>query len=325
MKCLINKCIFVFTLFAVFSSLLQAQTDWPSKPLRIIVPVPPGSFTDIAARALAIEMSLQLGQQVIVENKAGAGTTIGADLVAKSAPDGYTMFFTENSFSISPALYPKLPYDSLKDFAPVTIVAEAPTILWARTDFPAKTVKQLVDLANSTPKLLSYASGGQGTSSHLAGELFFDISKIKVIHIPFKGVAASMNDVVARNVDFGTSSVASPMALIKAGRLMPIAISGRERMAQLPDVPTFAESGYPQYEAQIWFGMLVAHGTPTSIVNRLRQELIIALGKPKTKETFASQGATIMTDVTPQAFAARLEVEVARWRDLITRKGIIVQ
>lgn len=325
MKSLLHNCFCIFALMVSMPGISNAQPDWPTKPLRIIVPVPPGSFTDIAARALAGEMSLQLGQQVIVENKAGAGTTIGADLVAKSAPDGYTLFFTENSFTISPALYPKLPYDSLKDFSPVTIVAEAPTILWARTDLPAKTVKQLVELANSTPKLLSYASGGQGTSSHLAGELFFDVAKIKVVHIPFKGVAASMNEVVARNVDFGTSSVASPMGLIKAARLMPIAISGKERMAQLPDVPTFAESGYPQYEAQIWFGALVAHGTPTHLVNRLRQEFISALNKPKTREAFATQGATIMTDVTPQAFAARIEAEVARWRDLISRKGITVQ
>jgi tripartite-type tricarboxylate transporter receptor subunit TctC len=318
MKLMLRNGLFVLVWLACLPLLSNAQSDWPTKPLRIVVPVPPGSFTDIGARALAAEMSLQLGQQVIVENKAGAGTTIGAELVAKSAPDGYTLFFTENSFTISPALYPKLPYDSLKDFAPVTIVAEAPTILWARTDLPVKTVKQLVDLANATPKLLSYASGGQGTSSHLAGELFFDIAKIKVVHIPFKGVAASMNEVVAKNVDFGTSSVASPMALIKAGRLMAVAISGKERMSQLPDVPTFAESGYPQYEAQIWFGALVAHGTPS-------QEMITALNKPKTREAFASQGATIMTDVTPQAFAARIEVEVARWRDLISRKGITVQ
>ena len=325
MKLMLRNGLCVLVWLASIPLLSNAQSDWPTKPLRIRVPVPPGSFTDIGARALAAEMSLQLGQQVIVENKAGAGTTIGAELVAKSAPDGYTLFFTENSFTISPALYPKLPYDSLKDFAPVTIVAEAPTILWARTDLPAKTVKQLVDLANATPKLLSYASGGQGTSSHLAGELFFDIAKIKVVHIPFKGVAASMNEVVAKNVDFGTSSVASPMALIKAGRLMAVAISGKERMSQLPDVPTFAESGYPQYEAQIWFGALVAHGTPSALVNRLRQELITALNKPKTREAFASQGATIMTDVTPQAFAARIELEVARWRDLISRKGITVQ
>lgn len=325
MKCSLYLCVGVFSLVSLLGTLSHAQSNWPTKPLRIIVPILPGSFTDLAARALANELSLQLTQQVIVENRPGAGTTIGADFVAKSIPDGHTIFFTENSFTVSPALYPKLPYDSIKDFSPVTIVAEAPTILWARTDLPAKTVTQLVDLANSTPKLLSYASGGQGTSSHLVAELFFDIAKIKVVHIPFKGVAASMNEAVAKNVDFGTSSVASPMGLIKAGRLMPIAISGKERISQIPDVPTFAESGYPQYEAQIWFGVLVPSNTSPFIVEKLRQELIIALNKPKIKETFAGQGAKVMTDVTPLAFASRIEIEISRWRDLITRKGLAVQ
>jgi tripartite-type tricarboxylate transporter receptor subunit TctC len=325
MSYFLNKTFVAIALLFSLMGLTHAQTKWPTKPLRIIVPVPPGSFTDVAARTIAVELSLQLGQPVVVENRPGAGTTLGADLVAKSAPDGYTMFFTENSFTVSPALYPKLPYDSLKDFAPVTIVAEAPTIMWARTDLPAKTAKQLVDLANSTQRRLNFASGGQGTSSHLAAELFFDIAKIDVVHIPFKGVAASMNEAVAGNVDFGTSSVASPMGLIKAGRLMPIAITGKERISQLPNVPTFSESGYPKFDAQIWFGVLVPQATPTAIITRIRQELVIALSKPEIKETFFKQGATLTTDITPQVFRLRIEREVALWRDLIARKKITIE
>lgn len=303
---------------------VAAQSSWPVKPLRFIVPVLPGSFTDIGARAIAAEMSEQLGQQVIVENRPGAGTTIGADHVAKAAPDGYTMLFTENSFTVSPSLYPKLPYDSVKDFAPVTIVAEAPTLMWSRVDLSAKNPQELVALAKSDPKLLTFGSGGQGTSSHLAGELFFDVAKIKVVHIPFKGVAASINEVMAGHVDFGTSSIASPMGQIKAGRLKAIGVTGQTRSALLPDVPTFAESGFPQYDAPIWFGVLVPAATPAPIVARLHQELARAINKPKIRDTFGAQGATVV-DVSSQEFGRRIASEIAQWRDLINRNGIKIE
>ena len=315
------------TLLAVslglFASLSCAQ-GYPSKPVRVIVPVVPGSFTDLAARALASEMSAGFGQQVIVENRPGAGTTIGADAVAKSAPDGHTLLITENSFSISPALYPKLPYDPVKDFVHVMIVAEAPYIFWSRTDLPAKTMKELVAAARVKPGALTFASGGQGTSSHLSGELFFEKANLSVTHVPFKGVGASMTEVMAGRVDFGGSSIASPIAHIRAGRLRPLAVTGGERSPMLPDVPTFAEAGFPGYDAPIWFGYMAPAGTPAPVVARIQEELGKAVAKPAVRELFAKQGAKTQT-VGGSAFTRRVEEETKTWRDLVARRGIKVE
>ena len=297
---------------------------FPTKPVRVIVPVVPGSFTDLAARALASEMSAGFGQQVIVENRPGAGTTIGADAVAKSAPDGHTLLITENSFSISPALYPKLAYDPVKDFVHVMIVAEAPYILWSRTDLPAKTMKELVEAARAKPGALTFASGGQGTSSHLSGELFFEKANITVTHVPFKGVGASMTEVMAQRVDFGGSSIASPIAHISAGRLRPLAVTGGERSPMLPDVPTFAEAGFPGYDAPIWFGYMAPAGTPAPVVARIQEELAKAVAKPAVRELFAKQGAKTQT-VGGGAFTRRVAEETKTWRDLVARRGIKVE
>ena len=301
----------------------HAQT-FPSRPIRIVVPVVPGSFTDLAARALAAEMAGPFGQQLVVENRPGAGTTLGADAVAKSAPDGHTLLITENSFTVSPALYPNLPYDPLRDFAPITLVAEAPYILWSRTDLPQKSVKELVDAARAKPGSLTFGSGGQGTSSHLSAELFFEKAKISVTHVPFKGVGASMTEVMAGRVDFGGSSVASPIAHIRAGRLRPLAVTGRERSAMLPEVPTFAEAGFPEYDAPIWFGYLAPAGTPAAAIARIHAELDKAVAKPAIRELFQTQGAKAFT-VSPAEFGRRLAAEMQTWKDLIARRGIKVE
>jgi tripartite-type tricarboxylate transporter receptor subunit TctC len=302
----------------------HAQTAYPTRPVRIIVPVVPGSFTDLAARALAADMSGPLGQQVIVENRPGAGTTLGADVVAKAAPDGHTLLITENSFTISPALYPKLPYDPIKDFAHVTIVAEAPYILWSRPDLPAKNLKELVEAARAKPGELTFGSGGQGTSSHLSGELFFEQAKISVTHVPFKGVGASMTEVMAGRVDFGGSSVASPIAHIRTGKLRPLAVTGKERAAMLPDVPTFAQAGFPDYDAPIWFGFMAPAGTPPGVVARIHDELGKSVTKPNIRELFEKQGARAF--VIPSAdFSRRVAAEMQAWKDLVTRRGIKVE
>lgn len=302
----------------------NAGESWPSKPLRIVVPFQAGSFTDLAARKLAVELSSQLGQTVIVENRAGAGGTIGADSVAKSAPDGHTLLLTENSFTVSPALYPKLPYRAKEDFIPLTTIAEAPTIMWGRPNLPVKSVKELVELARSKPGLLTFGSGGQGTSSHLAGELFFEKVQISVVHVPYKGVAGSIGEAAAGRVDFGTSSIASPMGQIKAGRLLPIAVTGKERNPLLPDVPTFAESGFAEYDAPIWFGLLLPAGTPAQIVSRLHDEVSKAVAKPQVSEVFVKQGARTLV-VSPQEFSNRIAAEIQQWQGLIKRVGIKIE
>jgi tripartite-type tricarboxylate transporter receptor subunit TctC len=317
-----RKTLAVLAALAVVSA-AQAQT-YPNRPARIVVPFAAGSFTDLAARALGADLAAQLGSQFIVENRTGAGGTIGVDAVAKSAPDGHTLLLTENSFTISPALYPKLPYDPLKDFIPVTSVAVAPYMLWARTDLPAKNIKELVDAARANPGKLTFGSGGQGSSSHLSAELFFEKAGISVTHVPFKGVAPAMTEVMAGRVDFGGSSAASPAAHIRAGKLRPLALTGRSRSAMLPEVPTFAESGFADYDAPIWFGVIAPAGVPAPIVERLHQALSNALAKPEIRSLFEKQGA--VPGVIPSAeFARRLAAETRTWKDLVARRGIKIE
>ena len=302
---------------------LNAQA-FPNRPIRVIVPVVPGSFTDLAARALAAELSSSLGQQVITENRPGAGTTLGADLVAKSAPDGHTLLITENSITISSALYAKLPYDPIKDFTPITVVAEAPYILWSRTEWEAKTLRELVAAAKAKPGQVTFASGGQGTSSHLSAELFFEKAGITVIHVPFKGIGGSMTEVMANRVDFGGSSIASPMGNIRAGKLRPLAVTGKSRSPMLPDTPTFTEAGFPDYDASIWFGFLAASGTPAPIIARLHDELAKILTKPAIIDIFQKQGAQVLT-IPSAEFTRRLAAEIQTWKGLVARRGIKVE
>ena len=311
---------------ALLASALAAhsQVNFPTRPVRIIVPVVPGSFTDLAARALAADMAGSLGQQVIAENRPGAGTTIGADVVAKAAPDGHALLISENSFTISPPLYPRLPYDAIKDFVPITIVAEAPYVLWSRPSLPAKTLKELVDAARAKPNGLTFGSGGQGTSSHLSAELFFEKAQIVVIHVPFKGVGASMLEVIAGRVDFGGSSVASPISHIRSGRLRALAVTGRDRSPMLPEVPTFAEAGFPDYDAPIWFGFMAPAGTPPAVVARIHDELAKSLAKPAIHELFQAQGARVFT-ISSAEFSRRLAAEMQTWKDLVARRGIKVE
>ena len=315
----------IFAALLVFlASFAHGQSSFPNRPLRIIVPVVPGSFTDLAARALAADMSPSLGQQVVVENRPGAGTTLGADVVAKAAPDGHTLLITENSFTISSALYPRLPYDPIRDFVPITVVAEAPYIFWSRPDLPAKNLKELVEAARAKPDALTFGSGGQGTSSHLSAELFFEKAKISVTHVPFKGVGASMTEVMAGRVDFGGSSIASPIAHIRTGRLRPLAVTGSERSPMLPEVPTFAEAGFPDYDAPIWFGFMAPAGTPPATIARIHEELGKSVAKPAIRELFQKQGARAFT-ISSAQFNRRVAAEMQTWKDLVARRGIKVE
>jgi len=309
---------------SVVASTALAQAQYPSKPIRIVIPVVPGSFTDLAGRAIAAELSTAFGQQVVAENRPGAGTVIGADVVAKAAPDGHTLLITENSITISSALYAKLPYDPVRDFVPIGVVAEAPYILWSRVDLPAKTLREMVDAARAKPGSLTFASGGQGTSSHLSAELFFEKAGINVVHVPFKGIGGSMTEVMAGRVDFGGSSVASPMGNIRAGKLRPLAVTGRARSALLPDVPTFAEAGFADYDAPIWFGFLATGGTPATVITRLHEELGKVVAKPAIRDMFEKQGAVVM-NVPGDEFARRMAAETRTWKALVERRGIKVQ
>ncbi|HEY4373266.1 MAG TPA: tripartite tricarboxylate transporter substrate binding protein [Burkholderiales bacterium] len=311
------------TLAALLCAPLHAQT-WPDKPVRIVVPFGPGSFTDVAARALAAEMSGQLNQQFIVDNRGGAGSTLGANAVAKSAADGYTLLFTDNSFVIAPAIYAKLPYDPLKDFTQVSLVAESPSILLARAELPAKNLQQFITLAKSKPGALTFGSGGQGSSAHLAMELLMSDTGIKMTHVPFKGIAPAIAEVVAGRVDLAISSLASGMAFVQSGRLQGLAVTSKERSALLPNVPTFAEAGVPAYNANYWFGIAAPAGTPAAVLTRLHQEVVAASQKERLRKIFGSQGARAVTN-TPQEMQHKVVEEIGVWKGVISKNGIKVE
>ena len=322
---MIRRLVWAVTMLLVVPALqAQAQAVWPGKSLRIVVPFVPGSFTDVAARVIARELTEHLGQQVVVDNRSGAGGTLGTDIVAKAASDGYTMLLTDNSFAISPALYKKLPYDPAKNFIQVSQVAEAPSMMVARLQLPAKALKEFVSLARAKPGELTFGSGGQGSSAHLAMELFLNIAGIKMNHVPFKGVAASIVEVVAGRIDVSMASLASGMAQVSAGRIQGFGVSGKERSPLLPTVPTFAEAGFPGYDMSYWWGIAVPAGTPAQIVSRLNQEIARAAEKPGVKESFVSQGARAVTS-SPAEMSRRVSEEIKVWKNVVARAGVTIQ
>ena len=308
--------------FAVATA--ASAQSWPAKPVRIVVPFVPGSFTDVAARAYAVEVGQQIGVPVVVENKGGAGGTIGADAVAKSAPDGYTLLLTDNSFVMAAALYPKLPYDPTKDFVQIAVVAESPSLLVVRNELPAKNLRELVALAKAKPGELNFGSGGQGSSAHLATELFLDTAGIKMTHVPFKGVAASIAEVVAGRLDMSIASLASGVAHVKGGRIRGLAVSGSDRHPLLPDVPTFAEQGLTRYDMSYWWGIAAPAGTPQDVVARVHQEFAKAAAKASIRDNFATQGARPLSSSSQEA-AQRVEREVRQWKDIVARAGVTIQ
>ncbi len=313
----------VFLLAAFTAQVAWAQA-WPTKTVRIVVPFAPGALTDIAARALALELSEQLGQQFIVENKGGAGGTLGTNDVAKSPPDGSSFAFTDSSFMISAGLYPKLPYDPLKDLTPVTLAVEAAAILIARQDLPAKNVRELAALAKAKPRTLTYGSGGQGSSAHLAMELLLIQAGAEMVHVPFKGVAAAIAEVVGGRIDVSISSVGAALGHVKGGRVRALAVTGKERLPSLPDVPTFAESGFPDYDMLYRFGFLAPAGTPAAIVMRMRDEVAKAGAKPRVRDLLAPQGARMVAS-TPAEYAAIIEREMRMWKTVIDKAGVKVE
>lgn len=298
-----------------------AQPAWPSKPLRIVVPFAPGSFTDVSARAMAAELTGQLGQTVIVENRTGAGGTIGTELVARATPDGYSLLLSDNSFTISPGLYAKLPYDPLKDFIHVSQIAESPSMMAGRLKLPARNLRELVDAARAKPGAITFGSGGQGSSAHLAMELFLNIAGVKMLHVPFKGVAASLAEVVADRIDVSIASLASGAPHVNNERARGLAVSGNERHPVLPAVPTFGEAGFPAYNMSYWWGIAVPVGTPSQIVSRLNQEIARAADRPTLKEIFQRQGARPVTS-SPAAHSRRVSDEIRTWKGIIVKAGV---
>jgi tripartite-type tricarboxylate transporter receptor subunit TctC len=304
----------------------QAQTanpasPWPNKAVRVIVPFAAGSFTDTAARAVSAELSVQFGQPFVIESKGGAGSTLGTDLVAKAAPDGYTLLVTDNSFAVSAALYAKLPYDPEKDISKISTIAEAPAVMMVRQSLPVNNVKELVELSKKQTNKLSFGSGGQGSSAHLAMERFLISADTSMTHVPYKGVAAALVDLIAGHIDVGIASVGSAAAHIKGGKVKGLAVASTTRYPALPNVPTFAESGYPDYNVVYWFGMMAPAGLPPSVQERLQQAIAKAVTQPKVIEIFAAAGAKAVASSSPD-FSKRVDEETRNWKRVITKANI---
>lgn len=296
---------------------------WPSKPIRLVIPFPAGGATDIVGRLLAGKLGPALGQQVVVDNKPGAGGTLGADIVAKAAPDGHTILLaTSSTHSIGPALNPKLPYDAFRDFTPVAHVASAPSVLVVGRDFPAQTTQELVALIKKNPGKYNFGSSGIGTYPHLAAEMFkWRAGGLFVVHIPYRGTGLVITDLVAGQIAFLMDSIVSAQPHIRDGKVRPLAVSGAQRSPSLPNVPTFAEAGVPNMELANWFGFFAPPGTPADIVQRLNRELNGVVRSAEIVERLGNVGA-VAASGTPEQFGKLVRDEHEAWKALIARAGI---
>jgi tripartite-type tricarboxylate transporter receptor subunit TctC len=295
--------------------------DYPSKPIRLIVPFAPGGPTDIMSRAISERITARLGQPLVVDNRAGAGGSIGSELAARSAPDGYTMLLGHiGTHAINASLYQKTGYDPVRDFAPITMIATLPLGLWVNASVPASSVKELVALARAKPGSINFGSAGSGGPTHMAGEMLKAMARIDIVHVPYKGNAASLTDLVAGRVQMMFSNLLTAGPLARAGKLRGLAISSATRSPQAPELPTVAESGVPGYDITPWYGVLFPAGTPRAIVLRLNQEIGGILTTPEMAERFRTQGIDLVTS-TPEAFAALIKSEIPKWRKVVKESG----
>ncbi len=299
----------------------QAQS-WPSRPIRFIVPFPPGGGTDVNARIMAPRLTTALGQQVVVENRPGAGGMLGAELVAKSAPDGYNMVIaTIGPIAINPSLYSKMTYDPAKELAPVSITGEVPNGLVVHPTLPAKSLKELIALAKQRPRELNYGSSGPGAGDHLAGEMLNVMAGIRMTHVPYKGGPPAMVDLMSGNIQLIFATLATSMPYIRAGRVRTLAVASAQRFALLPDVPTVAEAGVPGFAINNWAGVFVAGGTPRPIIERLNSEIVKALAPPDVRQKLLEMGLVAGTN-TPEQFTSYIQAETVRWARVVKDAGI---
>ena len=308
-------------LLAAFALLSHAQAPYPTKPIRIVVPFPAGGTTDILARAVAQKLTETLGQSVVVDNRPGAGGNIGAELVAKSPPDGYTLLMgTVGTHAINPSLYAKMPYDHVKDFVPVILVAGVPNVLVVNPSVPANSVQELIAYIKANPGKVNFASSGSGTSIHLSGELFKTMAGVSMTHVPYKGSTPALTDLMGGQVQLMFDNLPSSLPQIKAGKLRALAVTSAQRASALPDVPTVAEAGLPGFEASSWFGLLAPAGTPKDIVTKLNAEVAKWLATPEAREKLASQGA-IAAGQSPDDFTRHIAAETAKWQKVVKESG----
>jgi tripartite-type tricarboxylate transporter receptor subunit TctC len=317
----IGRRAFLAAALALFAGGASAQA-WPSKPIRIVVPFTPGGSTDILGRAIGQKLAESLGQQVIVENRPGAGGSIGAEAVARAAPDGYTLLMGHiGTLAVNPTLYPKLGYDPLKSFVPVAWVARVTNVLVVNPSVPAANVQELVALARAQPGRLRYASGGNGSAAHLAVEYFKLQTQTDIVHVPYKGTGPAVTDLLGGQVEMMMSGAPALLPHVRAGKLRALGISSLQRAESFADLPTIAEAGVPGFEALQWYGLVAPAGTPEPIVARLNAEVNRALVTPELKARLVSEGAEA-APATPQAFGAFIAAEIERWRPVIQKAGL---
>ena len=308
----------VLLALAAFSA--AAQTSYPARPIRFVVPYPPGGFTDILARLIGQKLTDSWSQPVVIENKGGGGSTIGTDIVAKAAPDGYTILMVAPDLAINPSLYARLPYDTARDFAPVSLVAWGPIALVVHPSLQVSTLKEFVALAKASPRPLNYASGGNGTAGHLAMELFKSTAGIPLVHVPYKGIAPASTDLLSGQVPVMFLQMALARPHVMAGRLRALAVAGSRRSEALPDVATVAEAGLPGFEVNPWFGVVAPAGTPADIVAKLSSEVGRIMRLPDVKERIATQGGEPAAN-TPDEFGAFLRSEILKWAKVAKDSG----
>ena len=315
---------FLGFLLAALAAIVPARADYPDKTIRIVVPYTPGGFNDTLGRIVAQKFTDDWGVPAVVENRPGGGTLIGTDAVAKAPADGYTLLVVAFPFAVNPSLYAKLPYDTLKDFAPLILAGQTPNLLVVNNDTPFKSVRELIDAAKAKPGSLSYGSTGSGSSNHLSMELFRLMTTTKMIHVPYKGSAPMVTDLLGGHVQVAFDNVPNVVTQVKAGKLRALAITSPNRAASLPDIPTVAEAGVPGYEVGVWFGIVAPAATPPDVLAKLNAELNKILAMADVKQKFADQGVDPVGG-TRERFGEHLAAQIEKWGKVVKESGAKVE
>jgi len=310
----------IIAMCAMLASGAAQSQNYPSKPIRFIVPFPPGGGNDIVGRIVAQKLAEGFGLSVVVDNRGGAGGTVGTEMAAKAPADGHTMLVNNISLAVNATLFPKLPYDTLKDLAPVTLVGRQPNIVVVNPSVPARSVRELLALAQAKPGQINYGSGGVGTASHLATELLKLMAKVDMVHVPYKGLGPALTDLMGGQIQLIISTLASALPQVRAGKLRALAVTTAKRSAFFPEIPSMDEAGVRGYEFSTWYGLLVPARTPRSIVDRLNQEMARVLGSAAVNDQFASQGLEA-AHTSPQEFGVYLKSEVEKWAKVVKASG----
>ena len=306
---------------AIASACVQAAEPYPVRPIRLVVPFPPGGGTDITARVVGQKLAEQLATRVVIDNRPGAGGVVGTEIAAKAAPDGYTLVLVSASHTVNPSLHPRLPYDTVKDLAPITLVAIAPGILVVSNSVPARTVREFVALAQGKPGQFVYGSAGNGTPAHLGMELLKNIAGIDVVHVPYKGSGALITDILSGQIAATIPSLPTVLSLVKTGKLRALAVTTVTRSGAAPDVPTMIEAGVPGYESGSWYGLLTSAGTPQTIIDRLNTETARVLRMNDVRERLLEQGLDPIGG-SSREFADRIRVEIPKWARVVKDSGL---